>query len=73
MFARLFSIACAGAAALLATYAFADAPRRQWSGAALLLHANAVSGERLAVLLEAPDGAIVGPARVVDTPDTRSH
>lgn len=150
MFARLFSIACAGAAALLTTYAFADAPRpvvvelftsqgcsscppadryltelsdsradvlplafhvTYWNQlgwqdpfslgaadalqtqyvqhfhdfaytpelvvdgrtAALQLHAKAVTGERLAVLLEAPSGAIVGAARVVDTPDTRSH
>lgn len=44
----------------------AFAPIGQWSGAALTLHANAVAGERLAVLLEAPDGAIVGAARVAD-------
>jgi hypothetical protein len=38
----------------------------QWSGTALTLRANAVAGEHLVVLLEAPDGAIVGAARVVD-------
>ena len=42
----------------------AFAPIGQWSGAALTLHAKALAGERLAVLLEAPDGAIVGAARV---------
>lgn len=39
-------------------------PLGQWSGAALTLHAGAVAGEHLAVLLEAPDGAIVGAVRV---------
>ena len=38
----------------------------QWSGAALTLHADAVAGEHLVVLLEAEDGAIVGATRVVD-------
>jgi len=47
----------------------AFAPIGQWSGAALALHANAVAGERQAVLLEAPDGAIVGAARVADVAD----
>ncbi|SEK09705.1 DUF1223 domain-containing protein [Paraburkholderia diazotrophica] len=42
------------------------APIGQWSGAPLTLHANAVTGEHMAVLLEASDGAIVGAARVVD-------
>jgi len=38
----------------------------QWSGAALMLRADAVAGERHVVLLEDNDGAIVGAARVVD-------
>ncbi|MFP3647282.1 DUF1223 domain-containing protein [Paraburkholderia sp. SIMBA_054] len=42
------------------------APIGQWSGTALTLRANAVTGEHLVVLLEAPDGAIIGAARVVD-------
>lgn len=50
----------------------AFAPIGQWSGTALSLHADAVAGERLAVLLEAPDGAIVGAARVADAHDTHS-
>jgi hypothetical protein len=51
----------------------AFAPIGQWSGAALTLHANTVAGERLAVLLEAPDGAIVGAARVADAQRARSN
>lgn len=48
-------------------------PIGEWQGAALTLHAAPVEGERLAVLLEAPDGRIVGAARVADaaTPDAR--
>ncbi len=42
------------------------APIGEWSGTALTLHAGAVAGEHLAVLLEAADGAIVGAARVAD-------
>jgi hypothetical protein len=42
------------------------APIGQWSGAALVLHADAVAGEHHAVLLEDDDGAIVGAARVAD-------
>jgi hypothetical protein len=42
------------------------APIGQWSGAPLTLHANAVTGEHMAVLLEASDGTIVGAARVAD-------
>ncbi|SAL06567.1 hypothetical protein AWB78_08130 [Caballeronia calidae] len=42
------------------------APIGQWSGTALTLRANAVAGEHLVVLLQAPDGAIVGAARVID-------
>jgi len=49
----------------------AFAPIGQWSGAALTLQANTLPGERLAVLLEAPDGAIVGAARVADAADAR--
>ncbi|MBI0329293.1 DUF1223 domain-containing protein [Burkholderia plantarii] len=48
-------------------------PIGEWNGAALTLHAAPVEGERLAVLLEAPDGRIVGAARVADaaTPGAR--
>ncbi|MEM5389172.1 DUF1223 domain-containing protein [Paraburkholderia phymatum] len=42
------------------------APIGLWSGAPLTLHANAVTGEHMAVLLEASDGTIVGAARVAD-------
>lgn len=38
----------------------------EWAGAPLMLHANAVAGEHMAVLLEASDGTIVGAARVAD-------
>ncbi|MDC6131002.1 DUF1223 domain-containing protein, partial [Burkholderia gladioli] len=37
-----------------------------WSGTALTLQASPPAGEKLAVLLEAPDGTIVGAARVAD-------
>lgn len=37
-----------------------------WSGPALTLQASPPAGEKLAVLLEAPDGTIVGAARVAD-------
>jgi hypothetical protein len=49
------------------------APIGQWSGAALTLHAHAVDGEHLAVLLEANDGAIIGAARVVDMREAPAH
>ena len=38
----------------------------EWAGAPLQLRANAITGEHMAVLLEASDGAIVGAARVTD-------
>ncbi len=41
-------------------------PIGEWSGTALALKTAPVAGERLAVLLEAPDGRIVGAARVAD-------
>ncbi len=37
-----------------------------WTGAALSLHAPAPPGETFAVLLEAPDGRVVGAARLSD-------
>ncbi|MEM5367033.1 DUF1223 domain-containing protein [Paraburkholderia azotifigens] len=38
----------------------------EWTGAPLQLRTNAITGEHMAVLLEASDGAIVGAARVID-------
>ncbi|WP_027820643.1 DUF1223 domain-containing protein [Paraburkholderia bannensis] len=43
-------------------------PIGEWTGAAQTLNAASVTGEHLAVLLEADDGAIVGAARVADVP-----
>jgi hypothetical protein len=48
-------------------------PIGEWSGTALTLKANVIAGEHLAVLLEAPDGAIVGAARVEDARAAPAH
>jgi hypothetical protein len=45
------------------------APIGEWTGAAQTLNAISVTGEHLAVLLEASDGEILGAARVADGPE----